>query len=55
MAVWGGLTDSCEKKRGEKVKEKRKDISIRMQSSKEEQGEIRNIPQRPMQRNRGKQ
>jgi len=26
MAVWGGLTNSCEKKRREK--EKRKDISI---------------------------
>ena len=28
MAVWGGLANSCEKKRGEKKKEKRKDISI---------------------------
>ena len=28
MAVWGGLTNSCEKKRGEKAKAKRKDISI---------------------------
>ena len=27
MAVWGGLTNSCEKKR-QKAKEKRKDISI---------------------------
>ena len=27
MAVWGGLTKSCEKKRN-KAKEKRKDISI---------------------------
>ena len=27
MAVWGGLTNSCEKKR-RKAKEKRKDISI---------------------------
>ena len=27
MAVWGGLTNSCEKKRSEK-KEKRKDIGI---------------------------
>ena len=33
MAVWGGLTNSCEEKR--KTKEKRKDISIWMQSSKE--------------------
>ena len=28
MAVWGGLTNSCEKKRRQKAKEKRKDISI---------------------------
>ena len=28
MAVWEGLTNSCEKKRSEKAKEKRKDISI---------------------------
>ena len=33
MAVWGGLTNSCEEKW--KAKEKRKDISIWMQSSKE--------------------
>ena len=34
MAVWGGLTNSCEKKRSEKLRRKR-DIPIRMQSSKE--------------------
>ena len=28
MAVWEGLTNSCEKKRSVKVKEKRKDTSI---------------------------
>ena len=28
MAVWGGLTNSCEKKRSEKQRRKRKDISI---------------------------
>ena len=28
MAVWGGLTNSCEDKRGKKTKEKRKDIGI---------------------------
>ena len=33
MAVWGGLTNSCEEKG--KAKEKRKDIPIWMQSSKE--------------------
>ena len=35
MAVWGGLTNSCENKGREKAKEKRKDILIWMQSSKE--------------------
>ena len=35
MAVWGGLTNSCEKEEKWKAKEKRKDISIWMQSSKE--------------------
>ena len=34
MVVWGGLTNSCEKKR----KEKRKDIPTWMWSSKEQQG-----------------
>ena len=33
MAVWGGLTNSCEKKG--KAKEKKKDIPSWMQSSKE--------------------
>ena len=28
MAIWGGLTNSCEKERKEKAKEKRKDIPI---------------------------
>ena len=28
MAVWGGLTNSCEKEEKRKAKEKRKDISI---------------------------
>ena len=39
MVLWGGLTNSWAKKR--KAKEKRKDTAIWMQSSKEEQGEIR--------------
>ena len=43
MAVWGGLTNSCEKKRSEKQgkQRKKKDIPIWMQHSKEQQGEIR--------------
>ena len=28
MAVWGGLTNSCEKKRSEKQRTEKKDISI---------------------------
>ena len=28
MAVWGGLTNRCEKKEKQKAKEKRKDINI---------------------------
>ena len=35
MAVWGGLTDSCEKKRSKEKKEKRNDIPIWTKSSKE--------------------
>ena len=33
MIVWGGLTNSCEEK--QKAKEKKEDIPIWMQSSKE--------------------
>ena len=39
MVVWGGLTKSCEKK--QKAEEKRKDIPIWMQSSIEQQEEIK--------------
>ena len=39
MAVWGALTNSWEENR--KAKEERKDTSIWMQSSKEQQGEMR--------------
>ena len=28
MALWGGLTNSCEKKRGKKAMDKKKDINI---------------------------
>ena len=40
MAIWGGLTNSCEKKRNQKQRRKGK-IPISMQSSKEQQGDIR--------------
>ena len=38
-----------------KAKEKRKDIPIWMQSSKEEQEDVKSLPKLTMQRNRGKQ
>ena len=41
MVVWGGITNSWEKKRSERQQEKSKDTSIWMQSSKEQKGEIR--------------
>jgi len=46
MLVWEGLANSWEKKKErerekQKAKDKKKDIPIWMQSSKEEQGEIR--------------
>ena len=40
MAVWGGLTNNWKEEKW-KSKEKRKNISIWMESSKEQQGEIR--------------
>ena len=43
MAVWGGLTNNWKEEKW-KAKNKRKDTSIWMQSSKEEQGEIRKPP-----------
>ena len=50
MAVWGGLTNSCEKKRGEK--ERYKHLNAVTKNSKKRQ---ESLLQRSMQRNRGKQ
>ena len=41
MIVWGGLINSWEKEEKQQAKEKKKDIPIWMQSSKEQQEEIR--------------
>ena len=49
MAVWGGLTNSCEKKRSEKQR-----MQSWMQSSKEWQGEIRK-PSSAINAKKGKQ
>ena len=53
MAVWGGLTNSCEKKRSEKQrrKGKYKHLNAEFQIARREK---ESLPQRSMQRNRGK-
>ena len=53
MAVWGGLTNSCEKKR-RKSKEEKERYTYLNADSKDEQGEI-SLPQQSLQRNKGKQ
>ena len=52
MAVWGGLTNSCEKKRSEKQRRKGKiyPFECRVQKNSKEREE--SLPQRSMQRNR---
>ena len=45
----------AEKRKDPKGKGEKERYTIRMQRSKEEQREITNLPQRSMQRNRGKQ
>ena len=52
MAVWGGLTNSCEKKRSEKQGEK--EIYKHLSAEFQRKGR-RSLPQRSMQRNRGKE
>ena len=55
MAAWGGLTNSCEKKRSKK---QRRNINIYLfeyRVSKNSKERHKSIPQRSMQRNRGKQ
>ena len=53
IVIWEGLTNRLKKK--QKAKEKRKDILIWMQSSKEKQGEIRKPSSVNNSKNRGKQ
>ena len=54
MAVWGGLTNSCEKKRSEKQRRKGKIYPFECGVPKNSK-EIKSILQWSMQRNRGKQ
>ena len=56
MAAWGRLTNSCEKKRGEKQRRKGKikASECRVPKNRKERF-LKSPPQRSMQRSRGKQ
>ena len=51
MSVWGGLTNSCEKKRSEKQRYKHMNAELQRIARRDKNS----LPQRSMQRNRGKQ
>ena len=51
MAVWGGLTNSCEKKRSEKERYKHLNAEFQRKARRDKKA----FPQPSMQRNRGKQ
>ena len=62
MAVWGGLTNSCEKKGSEKQRRKGKiypfECRVPKNARRDKKAFLRDfffLPQRLMQRNRGKQ
>ena len=55
MDVWGGLTNSCEKKRNEKQKRKGKVKASECRVPKNKQQREISLTQQSMQRNRGKQ
>ena len=55
MAVWGGLTNSCEKKRSEKQRSKGKIKASECRVPKNSKERKESLPQRSVQRNRGKQ
>ena len=55
MAVWGGLTNSCEKKRREKQRIKGKIFPFECRVPKNSKERQEGLPQQSMQRNRGKQ
>ena len=54
MAVWGGLTNSCEKKRSEKQRRKGKIETSECRVPKNSKKREESLLQRSMQRNRGK-
>ena len=55
MAVWGGLTNSCEKKRSKKQKRKEKIQASECRVPKKSKERSDSLSQLSMQRNRGKQ
>ena len=55
MAVWGGLTNSWEKKRSKKQRRKGKIYPFECRVPKNSKERLERLPQRSMQRNRGKQ
>ena len=55
MAVWGGLTNSCEKKKGEKQRRKGKIPASECRVTKNSKERYESLPQQSMQRNRVKQ
>ena len=55
MAVWRGLTNSCEKKRREKQRRKGKIYPFECRVPKNSKVRKENLPQQSVQRNRGKQ
>ena len=54
MAAWGGLTNSCEKKRGEKQRRKGKIYPFECRVPENSKERLESLPQGSMQRNRGK-
>ena len=55
MTVWGGLTNSCEKKRGKKPRRKGKIYQFECRLPKNSKEREESLPQQSMERNRGKQ
>ena len=55
IAVWGGLTNSCEKKRVEKQRRKGKIKASECRVPKNSKERLESFPHRSMRRNRGKE
>ena len=55
MAVWGGLTNSCAKKISEKQRRRGKIFPFECRVPKNSKERKESLPQRSVQRNRGKQ